>query len=330
MAMRILFLTDTHIRGNAPRNRLDDFVAALACKLNEVAELIKKLGVDMVVHGGDLFDSPAPALGTAREFLRIIREFQAPMFLVPGNHDMFGYNVDTLNRSIVGLAAELGLFQLIEEGKVYWFEKGGVRVQLTGQPFHYDLDRRAPELDYCVIKRECDVAIHVVHGMLVHKPLFPGAPYTLIERVTATGADITLAGHNHLGFPAVCVQGKWFANPGALVRLESHVAEIGRCPSVLLIEIDGGIELKQIPLKCAAPGDQVLDRSSIEAEQFRQARLATFLQLVKETGSFEAVDLESIVNEISRRNSVAPQVTRKALELLGAASQSMKEGIVSE
>lgn len=330
MAMRILFLTDTHIRGNAPRNRLDDFVAAVSAKLNEVSELVAELDVDLVIHGGDVFDSPNPALGTAREFLRIFRQFNVPIYLVPGNHDMFGYNVDTLNRSMVGLAAELGLFQLVEAGRVYRFERDGVRVQLTGQPFHYELDRRPPELDYCVVKQDCDIAIHVVHGMLVHRPLFAGAPCTLIERIVKTSADITLAGHNHLGFPTVCFEGKWFANPGALVRLESHVAEIGRRPSVLLIQLDGNIELRQIPLKCAAPGEQVLDRSKIEAEQFKQERLATFLQLVKQTGDFEAVDLESIVNEISHRNAVAPEVTRKALELLAAASQSMKEGISAE
>ncbi|HHV79692.1 MAG TPA: serine/threonine protein phosphatase [Firmicutes bacterium] len=328
--MRILFFTDTHIRGNTPRNRLDDFPETVAAKLREVIHIVHERNVDLAIHGGDLFDLPNPALGTAREFLKILRELETPLYLVPGNHDMFGYNAETLNRSIVGLAADLGLFTLMQAGQVYEIAKDGLKLHLSACPFHYELDRREPQLDYCVKKKDCDVAIHVVHGMLVQRPLFAGAAYTLIEKILTTEADVTLAGHNHLGFPTLCIEGKWFSNPGALVRLENHTAEMSRMPSVLLIEIDGEIRLRTIQLKSARPGEQVLDRSKLEAEQYRAEKLAGFLQLVRQTSSFETVDLQGIVQQIAELHGVSSEVARKALELLAKAEESMKEGIDPE
>ena len=49
-----------------------------------------------------------------------------------------------------------------------------------------------------VQKRDCDYAIHMVHGMLLDRASFPGPFYTLVEQIWETEADFTLAGHNHL------------------------------------------------------------------------------------------------------------------------------------
>ena len=54
--MKFLFFTDTHIRGNNPQNRIDDFVQTLNVKLREVFEIAKNEEVDIILHGGDIFD----------------------------------------------------------------------------------------------------------------------------------------------------------------------------------------------------------------------------------------------------------------------------------
>ena len=40
----------------------------------------------------------------------------------------------------------------------------------------------------------------MVHGMLLDRPFIKGIPYTLIEDIKDTLADITLSGHYHGGF----------------------------------------------------------------------------------------------------------------------------------
>lgn len=93
--MRILQVTDTHlgavraVRG-APRGwrRADDHLDALRAALRKGEEL----GVDAVLHSGDLFDRSRPP---TREVLRaeaLLREAArwARVVVVPGNHDRRG------------------------------------------------------------------------------------------------------------------------------------------------------------------------------------------------------------------------------------------------
>ena len=104
----------------------------------------------------------------------------------------------------------------------------------------------------------------MVHGMLLQRALFPGAFYTLIEQISHTEADLTLAGHNHLGFPDTEIDGKYFINPGALVRLSNHRQEMKRPVQVVVIDLSGSQPVfEKIRLKSAAPGDDVLDRSRL-------------------------------------------------------------------
>ena len=52
--LKILFLTDTHIRGTNPKNRIDDFVQTLENKLCEIVNIINEENIDFVIHGGDI------------------------------------------------------------------------------------------------------------------------------------------------------------------------------------------------------------------------------------------------------------------------------------
>ncbi|NLY77016.1 MAG: metallophosphoesterase, partial [Tissierellia bacterium] len=56
--MKLLFVTDTHIRGTTPQNRMDNFSETIERKLNEIKELVEEYNIDYVLHGGDLFDRP--------------------------------------------------------------------------------------------------------------------------------------------------------------------------------------------------------------------------------------------------------------------------------
>ena len=65
--LRFLFLTDTHIRGTNPQNRKDDFLKTLFDKMTEVFDLAKQNNVDIIIHGGDVFDRPdiSPSIHTS-------------------------------------------------------------------------------------------------------------------------------------------------------------------------------------------------------------------------------------------------------------------------
>lgn len=327
--MRLLYLTDTHGRGNSPQSRKDDFLATLEAKLHEAVEIAKASGAFAILHGGDFFDIPNPSLPVVWRFISPFQEAQIPVYGVAGNHDFYGYNPETLPRTVLGFLHQLEIVKLLEPGEPVYLDDGEVRVQLTGQPYHYEIDRRERRYDYWVDKRDADYAVHIVHGMVVERPLAPGVPYTTPDQIIGTEADITLCGHNHLGFRDVEKDGKLILNPGGLVRLSAHPVEMARHPQVVLIELGRGqrIQYQMVRLKCAAPGDEVIDRSrAIEAEM-KARKLEEFVQRVKDAGEFKSLDVDSLIREISSRKAISEKVRDRTLALIAAVQEEMKEGL---
>lgn len=294
-------------------------------KMREIAALVRELQVCAVIHGGDLWDSPQPSLAVGAEFGSLLKELGVPVYVVPGNHDLFGQNPATLPRTMLGLLVRWGLVHLLEPGKPVYLKEKGLVVQLTGQGFHYDMDRRDPRLDYTVEKKEGDVAVHVVHGMLLDRSFYPGVPFTTIEQVAPyTQADYTLCGHAHLGFPDVFLYGRWFLNPGALVRLSALPQEIHRQPQVILLDFSGSRPShRAIPLRCARPGEEVLDRTAIEQAAFREEKMALFVQGIRSGGEYLGLGLEEIVDSIARREGLPEEVRMEALRRLGRAQAEL-------
>jgi exonuclease SbcD len=324
--MRLLYFTDDHKRGTSPEKRKDNFPLTLRHKLDEVVNIAREQEVDYVLHGGDFFDVPSPALSICADFLEVYQRFDVPVFTIPGNHDLFGHNIETLQRTMLGFAARLGIVHLVGREPIY-LEKKGVRVQLTGQGYHFEMDRRDRKLDYVVEKKDCDYAVHMVHGMLLQRSLFPGAYYTLIEQIWDTEADFTLAGHNHLGFPDTEKDGKYFLNPGALVRLSNHQQEMKRPVQVVVIDLSGSRPVyEKIRLKSAAPGEDVLDRSRLEEAAFREQKLASYMAEVKAAGNYQRTDIRVLLEEIARAEKLPAVVIEEALRRIALAEESLVQG----
>lgn len=324
--MRFLFLTDTHIRGTAPINRKDDFLKTLGKKLEEIVGLIKEKQVDFCLHGGDMFDRPDISPSIVREIGIIFRQCPVPLYVIAGNHDIYGHNPETVHRTMLGLLDGLGIVSLLYPGRKVFLEKEGMKVQLTGQPFHYDLDRDEGRKGYLVEKEpDADYAIHLVHGLLVEKPLFPGTAYTLIENILTTQADITLVGHYHRGFNKVIeIEDKFFVNPGSLVRLEASLAEIKRKPQVALLDLtQEGVKIQLHRLSSTLPGSVVLDETQLSMRDYREKKIADFVQGIKGVGEFKAFDIKEIMEMIADREGLKPEVKEGAIQRIGQAQEAL-------
>lgn len=339
--MKLLYLTDTHIRGTTPRSRLDDLPQALLAKLAEVVALARQHGAAAILHGGDLFDRPDVAPAVALEFLQVLMEAPCPIYGIAGNHDIFGFNPETVPRTMLGLFDGFRLYRLLKPGEVAWVEEDGLKVQITGQPFHAELDRRDPILDYCVVPAgqggslhqrhpEADFAIHLTHGMLLERAFFEGAAYTLLEAIMPhTVADVTFGGHYHPGWSRVHQwEGRLFINPGALVRLGSQSADYHRPIQVVLLELEKGqpVRWQLIPLASARPGYEVLDKSQEEAQLARERALADFIQGIGDTSQFEVLEVQAIMERIAENTGVPQRVKEEALRRLGAAQEELSRG----
>ncbi|WP_332690382.1 metallophosphoesterase family protein [Halalkalibacter lacteus] len=325
--MKFLYVTDTHIRGTTPKNRLDVYVDTLKEKLEEVITLANQEDVDVLLHGGDVFDRPDLSPNVVGQFAKIFMKANMPIYVVAGNHDTFGHNPETISRTMLGLMDSFGVMTVIDQEKPVLIEKAGVKVQISGQPYHYDLDQRDPKLDYYPPNgSNADVLIHIVHSMLVEKALPEGVSHTLIDHIWGTTADIILTGHFHGGFGIKERNGKFMCNPGALSRVNNHWSEVTRMPKVVIGTIrNNDILLREVSINCARKGEEVLDRSFLEKAVHQEEKLHSFVQQVKESAQFHTLNMSDIILEIASLKNVEEKVKQEALRRMTVIEEVWKD-----
>ncbi|MFV8827222.1 metallophosphoesterase family protein [Alkalihalobacterium sp. APHAB7] len=326
--MKFLYFTDTHIRGTTPKNRLDSFVDTLKMKLVEIMEISNREQVDVLLHGGDVFDRPDLSPNVVGQFAQIFRQANAPIYAISGNHDTYGHNPETISRTMLGLLHAFGIITVISPDEPLVLEKNGVKVQISGQPYHYDIDQRDAKLDYYPDNQSgANVLIHLVHSMLVEKALPDGIPYTMIDHIWGTTADIILTGHFHGGFGIKEKNGKYICNPGAIARVNNHWSEMNRTPKIIIGTISqDNIKLTEIPLECALKGEEVLDRSFLEKAVHQEAKLNSFIQQVKEQSDFQTVNMKQIITQIASMSNVDDKVKTEALRRIEVIEELWKGG----
>lgn len=260
--MRLLFLTDTHIRAHAAV-RSDDYFEAICAKLQEVAGLAGRCGAAAVVHGGDLFDLPVVANRLAGRVAGILRGCSS-LYVVPGNHDLIGHNLATVDQTTLGLLARAGVLTLLTRAEPVYLREGDLLVKLIGQEYHPEMDRH-PEQDYAADRGDADYCVLVAHGLLLPTPFHPDVPHTTFDQVPA-GADLILAGHWHPGWPPAALPvGPLLINPGALARLDRGAETYAREVQVVLIDLTPAcLDFDLVPLSSARPAVQVLVPREVE------------------------------------------------------------------
>lgn len=326
--MKLIYFTDTHIKGITPKNRTDNFYETLKDKFNEIKTICDETGAHYILHGGDWFDRPDVSPAIVKEFAAIVQSYGRPVYTIAGNHDIFGHNPDTIGRTMLGLLEGVGVLKLINHSEEIMLEKEGIRVQLTGKPYRYDIDDKDNYRDYYIVKKRDDAryAINMVHGMFLSKPFFEGIRHTLIDQVLDTQADITLAGHYHSGFGIIKRNGKYFANPGSFVRVTNTLSEISRRPKVIIIELTDEIKLWERELTSAKPGEEVLDRQQLEYYKDRSMKIHQFYQNLVNTGNYERIDLDKIIEEIAADEEVGREVKEETVKRIALAREELSHG----
>lgn len=324
--IKLLYSGDKHIRGTNPRNRLDDYKESLKLKFEELFKIAESSQVDAILDPGDLFDSPVVSISVLLEFAELLKKSPVPYYTTAGNHDIFGYNLGTYERTSLKLLSLLvpQLEVINDPTQPVLLEKDGVKVQLTFTPYSGDIDREGYGYSPGV-ETEGTYKIHTAHGMLLdHTPPFDR--FTLVQDVPTT-ADLVLTGHDHTGYGIFRrADGKVFANIGSLTRLAASQAEMERDIQALLIKVRSttAADLEVIKLESARPGAEILDRSRIEAEKKRQYAMDTFSALIRtDEGEAALVDIPGIVEMIAKQEAANPEVIKLALQKIEQARERL-------
>lgn len=248
--VRILFLADTHLGFDLPvsprikrRRRGDDFLANYATALRPALAG----EVDLVVHGGDVFNRsrPVPSLAyQAFEPLSRVADRGVPVFIVPGNHE---------RGKLPHLRfAKHSRIHVFDEPRAFVVEVRGVRVALAGFPSERDAVRpRFNKLLEATRWRDvaADVRLLCLHQCVEGSTVGP-ANYTFTTAADVIRcADIpsdfaaVLSGHIHRHQVLThdlrgCVLGAPVLYAGSIER--TSIAEADEDKGFLLVEISLG------------------------------------------------------------------------------------------
>ena len=221
--MKILHITDSHGTVKSPESRTDLFYLTFLRKLAEITYIVKLQKIDMVLHTGDLFHSSRVSNKFMGQVAEIIQGWGVPLYVVPGNHDIDGYTIDTIDQTSLGLLAKTGVLTLLTrdnpirinavqqpDGRVF-------TVAISGQEYYPEIDTGNME-DFEMQQDEADINILAIHGYIADTQQHPNIRCTYPKDII-TDADIILSGHYHRSF-ALDVGDTSYYNPGSMLRVE--------------------------------------------------------------------------------------------------------------
>jgi len=330
--MKILFITDTHYTAKTPGCRTDEdgILETLKNKTKEVMDIASAEGCCCILHGGDFFDSPDISDTVAGEIGSLYANAPCPVFIIPGNHDLRGNNIKTLAQTKLGLLGTLipDFHVLTGEVDISDFTgttEAGREVRLTVAPSDFGINDDRTK--FISKKKENEILIHMAHGMLLKSAPTGGSSFVPLSSIcNETEADITLVGHYHLGFGIIKENGRYFVNPGALVRRYAFIEELDRDISAILIEIkdtditkNPEISVKNIVLNSALPGEQVLSRDKLQAKIEYYRRIADFKSSFINATDIGNFDIEEIVRVAAKDNNIPEDITKEAIERVSVA-----------
>ncbi|CAN5840818.1 exonuclease SbcCD subunit D [soil metagenome] len=284
--LRVLLLADSHLGVDLPtrtrverRRRGDDFLANYAAALAPAL----RGEVDVVVHGGDMFDRPrvpSSLVYQALEPLAAVAARGFPVFIVPGNHE----------RSILPhnhLAAHDGV-HVFHRPRTVVVEVRGHRIAFSGFPF----ERRDVRTRFTALLEDsgwqqagADVRLLCIHHCVEGATVGP-ADYTFrsaadvirVRDVPAAFAAV-LSGHIHRHQVLTRdLQGRSLATPvlypGSIER--TSFAEAGEAKGfmVLHLPLDGSrddLRWEFRPLPARPMLERPLAAAGLSAAQFETA-----------------------------------------------------------
>lgn len=250
--LRILFVADSHLGFDLPvrprvnrRRRGYDFLANYGAAL----EPAMRGEVDLVIHGGDVFDRPGVISSVAYqafEPLRRIADRGIPVLIVPGNHER--------SRLPHLRFAQHPAIHVFDRPRTFVLEAGGLRVALAGFPYERGVRSRFRALLEATgwSPATADVHLlclhHCVEGATVGPAdfTFRNAPDVIRAREVPAEFAAVLSGHIHRHqvltrdsssrrLPAPILY------PGSIER--TSAAEIGEPKGYLVLRIGGGSAL---------------------------------------------------------------------------------------
>lgn len=275
--MKLVYLSDLHLRPTAPINRKDDYVEEQFRKLDFVIDYAN-FNNAVVYVGGDLFDRATNHPSWfVNKVLSILKRSNRGVSIIPGNHDIVGHSLETFNNNTISL---LNFTDFITVYTDIYSEFCGSSVVITLTPF--GLQPKDPSTDYNNI-------------LVLHEPVFEDTvPFYMPDALTVEqleakypGYDLYLAGDIHIP----CQKSKTLVS-GSMMRMT--VAQKEHRPRFYVIDSETlETETVYIPIN----EDVWADTTEVVEDEGFKAELKDLALAMEERG--ENLDYPAVVEKLS-------------------------------
>lgn len=322
--MKILHVTDSHGTVKSPEGRKDVYYITFLKKMYELGFVVKKMNIDMVIHTGDLFHTARVSDKFAGQVSEMIKAMNVPFYVVPGNHDIEGYTIDTIDQTKLGLLSKTGVVTILDRNNPIRItaNQDGEKytVAISGQEYYAHIDEGNLK-DFEMQQDEADLNILAIHGYIADTPQHPSIKCTLCQNVI-TDADLILTGHYHRAFEWTDGQNLDIFNPGSMLRVEQtdynkkHTPQYG----VLDIGLDksGNIEWDYTfhQFKIAHPSTIVFDYDSKYKAKLTSITLDGFKNSISNTmiATQPSATIDKIITDICVSSNVDANLEQLVLK----------------
>ena len=118
--MKLIAISDIHVRATAPINRKDDYVEAQFRKLRQVIDYANEIGAP-ILSAGDLLDKPTIPYWLLNRLIKELRRLDRSLICIAGNHDQKGHSVETLHEGSL-LTLDMARAVQLVGGRVQFYE----------------------------------------------------------------------------------------------------------------------------------------------------------------------------------------------------------------
>jgi len=290
--MKFLYCQDTHIKGVNPANRSGNYYAEVMLKMREVIDLSKKLKVDKVYHGGDLFGSAKVSDNMVDDLLDMIEDAKIPWQIVWGNHDEIGHNPE--------LSKSTSLAHIFRRSKMVThldnIEGKDDSYNIRGFDYYHNIEADLKEIGIDAINPDAKFKVAILHAFVTLKPFLPHVMHVMAKDIN-TNFDVVLVAHYHKQWGIKEINGTKFVNIGCIGRADTK-------------------ELKIIDLKSAKPGEDVFDLEKVKIAKEFDKDIENFIKSLSNV-KFEGLDLRGLVEHIAKTTKVDKEVVEEIIKRIG-------------
>ena len=200
--MRIAIVGDVHLMEKPPRHRKDNFLTAALDKLEYIASMN-----DKVIILGDLFHTSNNSSYLFNRVFASLNKFPNKFLAIPGNHDIFHNNMNSLDRTTLGSLVQTGVIDLKTSG----FDIDGT---------HFEVSMVMKDIEKIPVD-ENNTNILLGHNYFDMEEFAPKETFTR-EELAKLNYNIVFLGHDHKPHEEEFIENSILIRMGSLTRIDNQ------------------------------------------------------------------------------------------------------------